>query len=99
MTAEPVPHLYDPTYTQRYSSGMAKRVMMGVQEFRLSLRDRVSAGRDKGEHTVLSWRGRPVGVYVPIDWYREKATELGDRLDIEVNFPRVDGDAADHEDL
>lgn len=90
MTAQPMPSLYVPGGSSLYPPGMARRVLMGIQEFRLNLRARVLAGRDLGEHTLVTSRGKPVGVYVPIDWYR-RATDgmgepLGDTIDAHIRL-------------
>lgn len=61
-----------------YAAGMVKRVMLGVQEFRIHLRERLRLIEDQGEHTVLARRGKPVAVMVPMDWYRRAAEALDD---------------------
>lgn len=42
---------------------------LGVQDFRLQLRDRIDAALERGEHTIVTRNGRPVGAYVPFAWY------------------------------
>ena len=62
-----------------YPAGMVKRVMLGVEEFRTTLSARLkalSAGSSE-EHTVVAMRNRPIGVLVPIEWYREASKKLG----------------------
>ncbi|HZN71223.1 MAG TPA: type II toxin-antitoxin system prevent-host-death family antitoxin [Micromonosporaceae bacterium] len=56
---------------------MVKRVLLGIQELRLRLRERVNAVED-GEHTVFARRGKPIAVLVPIAWYRDAARALND---------------------
>jgi len=51
--------------------------MMGIQELRLRLKERVSAVQD-GIHTVFTRHGRPVAVLVDIDWYRRAVDAIGD---------------------
>ena len=63
--------------SSRYTAGMAKRVLRGIADIRLHLRD-VFAGVDAGEHVVLSRRGRPVAALVPIEWYRIATGAMGD---------------------
>ena len=61
-----------------YAVAMAKRVMMGVQEFRLKLKERIDAGVKGQEHTIISQRGNVVMAAVPIDWYRRAADAVGE---------------------
>jgi len=59
---------------------MAKRVLMGIQEFRVNLRSRVLAALNEREHTLVASRGKPVGVYVPIEWYQRACEGMGEPL-------------------
>lgn len=54
-----------------------RRLLVGVEEFRTTLSVRLKAMR-LGEHTVLAMRGRPIGVLVPIEWYRKATDKPGD---------------------
>lgn len=92
MTVEAVRLPYGSNCGSGYPARMAKRVLMGIQEFRLNLRPRVLAGRDHAEHTLITSRGKPVGVYVPIDWY-QRASEgmgepLGKTIDAHIELPK-----------
>lgn len=69
--------LYSEPFGCLYAADMVKRVLLGVQEFRTALRERLTAA-EKGEHTVVAKRGKPVAVVVPIGWYRDAATALKD---------------------
>lgn len=60
-----------------YDPDVVKRVLLGIQELRLKLRERVNAV-EEGEHTVFARHGKPVAVLVPIDWYREAAKAMND---------------------
>lgn len=73
MTIAHVPPMYGEPHDALYAADMVKRVLLGIQDFRTALAARVKAGAATGEHTVLQMRGKPVGVYVPIDWYRRAA--------------------------
>lgn len=66
-----------PAYRTPYDLDVARRVMMGIQELRLRLRERVSA-LSSGIHTVFTRHGRPVAVLVDVDWYQRAAEALGD---------------------
>lgn len=69
--------MYSEPFGVLYAADMVKRVLLGVQEFRTNLRDRL-ASSERGEHTVVAKRGKPVVVVVPIAWYREAAAALKD---------------------
>jgi hypothetical protein len=68
--------MYGEPHATQYAADMVKRLLYGIQDFRTALAARVKAGTDEGEHTVLQMRGRPVGAYVPIEWYRRAAAAL-----------------------
>lgn len=99
MTVEMAVLPYGSKCAPMYPPGMAKRVLMGIQEFRLNLRARVLAGRDLGEHTLVSSRGKPVGVYVPMEWYRRASDgmgePLGDSIDAHIRLVPTPADDAD----
>ncbi len=77
QTATATRQMYGETDSDLYAADMVKRVMLGVQEFRTYLRERLVA-IEKGEHTVLARRGKPVAVMVPMDWYRDAAAAMND---------------------
>lgn len=64
-----------------YSSDMVSRVILGMQDFRLKLKERFDA-LEKGEETVLQRRGRPIGALVPMDDYRKIRELRGDPTDL-----------------
>lgn len=64
-------------YNTLYASGVVKRLMLGIQDFRAALRERTEA-LERGEHTVLNNRGKVIGVLVPITWYREVSEKTGE---------------------
>lgn len=63
-----------------YPSGMVKRVLLGIQELRRQI-GQLAESIDRGEHVVLSKRGKPFAVTVPIEWYREAAIKMKDPTD------------------
>ncbi len=69
--------MYGETDGDLYAAGMVKRVMLGIQEFRTYLRDRLEAV-EAGDHTIIAKRGKPVAVVVPIGWYRDAAAAMND---------------------
>jgi prevent-host-death family protein len=75
------PDLYAPAYRTLYAAPMVKRVLVGIQELRIKLRQRVDA-TIAGEHTVFTRHGKPVVVLVPIEWYRDAAKAMKDPTDI-----------------
>lgn len=60
-----------------YGVDMANREMMGVQDFRLNLSDKLKAIR-KGLHVILTNRGQAVAAVVPWEWYTRAAEALND---------------------
>lgn len=68
--------------TDLYALLMAKRELLGVQEMRENLRDRVDQAIEQGVHTVVSRHARAVAVLVDIDWYRRAAESLGEPTDL-----------------
>lgn len=76
MTTTHAPPMYGEPHADLYAADMVKRVLLGIQEFRTALKSRVDAAEATGEHTVLMKRGKPIGVYVPIDWYRRAAAAV-----------------------
>ncbi|WP_341719979.1 type II toxin-antitoxin system prevent-host-death family antitoxin [Micromonospora sp. FIMYZ51] len=56
---------------------MARRVMMGIQELRLRLRERV-ADVQRGIHTIFTRHGVPVAVLVDVDWYQRATEAIGE---------------------
>ncbi|GAA0495250.1 hypothetical protein Ade02nite_18980 [Paractinoplanes deccanensis] len=69
-----------------YDLDMAKRVMLGIQELRLHLKDvitRVTGTAEKpAEHVVFTRHGKPTAVLVPMDWYRQAAEKMGEPTDL-----------------
>lgn len=76
MAIAQAPPMYGEPHDALYAAEMVKRVLLGIQEFRTALKARVDAAEATGEHTVLMKRGKPVGVYVPISWYRTAAAAV-----------------------
>lgn len=60
-----------------YPADMVKRVLLGMEAFRRMMGARLDAA-DAGEHTVVSRRGKPTAVLVPIEWYRQAAQKMRD---------------------
>lgn len=71
------PELYRKPNSRPYTAEMAKRVLLGVQEFRQFLKARIDAA-EKGEETIVQKRGKVVAALVPIDWYRDLRERAGD---------------------
>jgi hypothetical protein len=63
---------------EMYPPGMAKRVLMGIQELRRTIGEFTKAFEERKEHVVLTKRGKHIGVTVPMDWYREAAIKMKD---------------------
>jgi hypothetical protein len=69
MYVEPSAPLYPPS--------MVKRALMGIQELRGSI-GKLAEAIERGEHLVLSYRGKVFAVITPIAWYREAAVKMKD---------------------
>ncbi len=74
---QPVTYVTGNPNTRLYPVGMVKRVMLGVQELRRQI-GQIADGIERGEHLVLSVRGKVFAVITPIAWYREAATKMND---------------------
>lgn len=77
VTQASATHLYDEPDIGQYAADMVKRVLVGIQEFRDKIgmcMNRV----EKGEHSIVGRRGKPIAAVVPIEWYREAAAALND---------------------
>lgn len=81
MTTATAPDLYGSRHRSRYDLDVTKRVLMGIQELRLHLRERVNALQE-GIHTVFTRHGKPVAVLVDIEWYRRAAEAVGEPTDL-----------------
>jgi len=77
-TALIAPDLHVEPHSDLYPAGMVKRVLRGVQEMRLYLGAIFDSIEKQGEHVVLTRRGKPIAVLVPIRWYREAAKAMDD---------------------
>lgn len=69
-----------------YDLDMAKRVLMGIQELRLHIKDvtaRITETPEKpAEHVVFTRHGKPFAALVPLAWYREAAEKMGEPTDL-----------------
>lgn len=60
-----------------YPAGMVKRLMMSVQELRSRI-GQLHQAMTRGEHLMLSYRGKVFAVITPIKWYRQAAEKMDD---------------------
>lgn len=81
MTITSDPALYGTRYRNRYDLDVAKRELMGIQELRLHIKERVNAVQN-GTHTVFTRHGKPVAVLVDMDWYRRAAEAVGEPTEL-----------------
>lgn len=70
-----------------YDLDMAKRVLMGIQELRLRIKQVVGmvAGGDDdpgGQHVVFTRHGKRIAVLVPMDWYRTATDKMGEPTEL-----------------
>lgn len=61
-----------------YTSTMAKRKIMGVQEARQNFAALVAGAASKGEQTILFRRSTPAAVIVPPEWFHRAAELMGE---------------------
>lgn len=69
MSAQPNTRLYPPD--------MVKRVMKSVQEIRSQI-GQIADAMERGEHIMLSFRGKVFAAITPIGWYRDAAVKMKD---------------------
>lgn len=55
-----------------------KRRLIGITEFRRTTLGQMAAMLAAEEHIILTKRGTPTAVVVPIDWYRQAAAAIGE---------------------
>jgi prevent-host-death family protein len=72
------PVLRGDTYTWPYTSVMAKRKIMGVQEARQNFAAVVAAAARDGEQTILFRRSTPAAVVVSAEWFHRAAQLMGE---------------------
>lgn len=58
-----------------YAPDMARIEWAPVEKARAQLGQRVKLAKDEKVHTVLTMRGNPDAVIVPMSWYRTKMDE------------------------
>lgn len=64
-----------------YAAGMVKLVLLGIQQIRDTFTTQL-AKVEEGEHAVVTRHGKPIGVFVPMDWYREMRKLSGDPTEL-----------------
>ena len=67
-----------------YAADVATTELMGVEEARKVLGDRIDKARDDELHTVVTRHGQPSAVLVDIAWYIRARDAVGDPTDIRV---------------
>jgi prevent-host-death family protein len=70
--------VYVQTRGGPYTSDMAKRKIMGVQEARQNFAAVVAAAANDGEQTILFRRSTPAAVVVPAEWFHRAAELMGE---------------------
>lgn len=78
MSITATPAAYGRPEGDPYTPVMAKRRIMGAQEVRASISDRLDAAEEHEEHTIVLRRSRPSGVLVSAEWYHRASEALGD---------------------
>lgn len=67
--------LHDRPSGLLYAPDMARTEWAPVEKARKQLGQRVKLAREEQVHTVLTMRGNPDAVIVPMSWYRSKVDE------------------------
>jgi len=75
------PRMYRRRHRPLYAAGMTRRVILGIQDFRLRLKARIDV-LEQGEETIVQKRGKVVGALVPIEWYRQMREQSGDPTEL-----------------
>jgi prevent-host-death family protein len=84
MVTFPVAPPYGSTQESLYAADVASTELMGVEDARKKLGDRVKRAADDELHTVVTVHGQPAAVLVDIAWYTKARESLGDPTDIRV---------------
>lgn len=71
-----------------YAADMATTELMGIEETRKTLGDRITAAQDDERHTIVTKHGQPAAALVDIAWYARARESLGDPTDIRVPRPK-----------
>lgn len=73
--------LYTGADRRLYAADMPRRVILGVQDFRKRLKERLDA-LARGEETIVMRRGKFVAALVTPDSYREQRERSGEPTDL-----------------
>lgn len=84
MIAFPDAPPYGTSQAGLYAADVASTELMGVEEARKKLGERVDFAADDELHTVVTKHGQPAAVLVDIAWYTRAREALGDPTDIRV---------------
>lgn len=71
------PQMFGKPNRPLYAAGMVKRLMMSVQDLRSRI-GQLHQAMTRGEHLMLSYRGKIFAVITPIGWYRRAAEKMND---------------------
>lgn len=72
-----------------YCFTVANRTMMGIQDLRTTLSSLIKGIGKTRQHVLVTNRGQVAAVIVPLDWYRDAASKLGDPFDITVPVAQI----------
>lgn len=84
-----IPAPYGSTPVSLYAADMATTELMGIEETRKVLGDRIAAAQDEERHTIVTKHGQPAAALVDIGWYARARESLGDPTDIRVPKPKA----------
>lgn len=71
-----------------YAADVATTELMGIEETRKVLGDRITAAEKTETHTIVTKHGQPAAALVDIAWYTRARESLGDPTDIRVVPPK-----------
>lgn len=74
--------MYESTSGVLYDPDVARTELMGVEETRKALSERLKKAEEEDLHTVMTRHGKTRGVIVDIDWYRRARESLGEPTDL-----------------
>lgn len=84
MTAQIQTSPYRIPQGDPYAAEVATTELMGVEDARKKLGERIDFARDGELHTVVTRHGQPAAVLVDMAWYVRARESLGDPTDIRV---------------
>lgn len=75
---------YGSAHAALYAADVATTELMGIEETRKVLGDRVDRAAEAELHTIVTKHGQPAAAIVDVGWYIRARAALGDPTDLRV---------------